>query len=273
VTVNWQQIGMQLLRDALVPLVQMLGATLLQTPHLEQDPTVQRLWAISLGIAGALLTLAVTWLGISVMLRGALPWLPTWDHVVARILVACVQAIASSFLIGRLIDLSNALSAALILSGTGGLSSAAGGVTNQASPTVALLLLALLVVVAVVLLLVLAVVRVLVLAAATALAPLALLAYSVPALEGLAAGWWRLVAASLALPVVDAAVLSIGVELFSGKAQGFLNFPGSQAVEQAVALLGLLTVLIGIPLMAAANVAFPARRSLAGAAIAGVTGR
>jgi len=271
--VDWQQIGLQLLRDALVPLVQMLGASLLQTPHVEQDATVQRLWTISLGTAGALLTLAVTWLGLSVMLRGALHWLPTWDHVVARVLIACIQAVASSFLVGRLIDLSNALSAALILSGTDGLSSAAGNVTNQASPTVALLLLVVLVVVAVDLLLVLAVVRVLALSAATALAPLALLAYSVPALEGLASGWWRLVAASLALPVVDAALLSIGVELFSGKAQGFLNFPGSQALEQAVALLGLLAVLIGIPLMAAARVAFPARRSVAGMAIAGVTGR
>src|SRR5205823_3312687 len=116
-----------------------------------------------------------------------------------------VQAVASSFLVGRLIDLSNALSAALILSGTDGLSSAAGEVTNQASPTVALLVLVVLVVLAVDLLLVLSVVRVLALSAAT--------------------------------------------------------------------LLGLLAVLIGIPLMAAAKVAFPARRSLVGMAIAGVMGR
>src|SRR5438094_9532784 len=205
----------QVARDVFAPAEAALGALLFSTPQLDRVPLVTSTWAVVRNITDALFVLA--WLAAGVLVMSSADGARySVKLIVPRLVLGGVLANASLAVSGGLIDLSNAVTAALL--GDSGAVAVARALQQTVvdSELGSQILGALLLLAAGVFALGLVAIRVgcvLVLALLVALAPLALAAYALPQTQDIARLWWRASGALLVVQPVQAALMSLGVAI------------------------------------------------------------
>ncbi len=253
----------ELVDSALAQVWALLSTGLLVNPDVTAVPRVVELWQLSLRIANATYALAVLVGGIYVMAHQTVQTRYGLGDILPRLVVAGLAANLNLLLIRPLIELGNAVSVALTgetqRAGVDALRdvlvSAMGGLSNDLFAQLAAGLVAL-VGLAVAFTYV---VRVAVLVLVVVGAPVALACHAVPALDGAAKVWWRALGACVAIPVVQALVVSTAVQVWAGEdGRGLLGLTGTTSGLVTLLVVGcLLWVLAKVPVWAARQVATP----------------
>jgi len=259
-----------LVTDALNPMLDLIGKTVLATPQVAGQGAVTQIWLISLGIADGLLVLFLLAAGALLMTNETLHSRYALKDALPRIAIAAIAANASLSLSGQLISFANALSAGFLAGGVDPVQASTqlkGFVLGAvASSGIFVILLGLVAAVLAVVLLILYIVRATVVLILIAGAPLLLITHALPQTDGLARLWWRGMTAALGVQVAQALVLATAVRVF-------FNVGGRQALGLSVtgSLIDLLVclclfwILIRIPFWAK-DLAFSGRRTLVGQA-------
>jgi hypothetical protein len=242
-----------LVEQIMEPLRELLASTLLATPDVTQQADIKQLWTGSLGIAAGIYGLFITAGGITVMGYETVQTAYALKQIAPRLLLGMLAAATSLTVLGKAIALANALSRAVM--GTD-LSSAGQGLVERVIPfalfgtaglKVYLLLLAVLVIVLVVAVLLGYLVRVALIAVLAISAPLALSCHAHPATDGVARLWWRAVAATLAIQIVQSMTFIVALKLFFAPGATLLGFPKPNQLGTLLAGLALFWVLFKIP--------------------------
>lgn len=239
--------------DALNPLLDLLGRTLLTTPTPDQLPRIGELWNTSWDIVLASYVLLVSIAGVIVMAHETVQTRYSIKQLATRIPLGFIAAAMSLFVCGQAVLVANALSRAVMGPGvdentasrtlrdiilspvnfqTGGLYLVLlGGV-------LAGLLVALLVVYAV---------RVALTVILIAGAPIALMCHALPQTEGIARFWWKAFGGVLAIQVVQSLTLITAMRVFLGPG-GFTMFGATQGgLVNLVVSLALVYILFKTP--------------------------
>jgi hypothetical protein len=259
-----------LVTDALNPMLDLVGKTVLATPQAAGQDEVRQIWLISLGIADGLLVLFLLAAGALLMTNETLHSRYALKDALPRIAFGAITANASLSLSGQLIAFANALSSGFL---AGGVDPAQATVQLKdfilgavAGSGIFIILLGLVAAALAVVLLILFIVRATVVLILIAGAPVMLITHTLPQTDGLARLWWRGMTAALGVQVAQALVLATAVRVF-------FNSGGRQALGLSVTgnLINLLVclclfwILIRIPFWAK-DLAFSGSRSLAGQA-------
>jgi hypothetical protein len=259
-----------LVTDALNPMLDLIGKTVLATPQVAGQGEVGQIWLISLGIADGLLVLFLLAAGALLMTNETLHSRYALKDAIPRIVVGAVAANASLSLSGQMISFANSLSAGFL---AGGVDPAQASLQLKdfilgavAGSGIFVILLGLVAAVLAVMLLILYIVRATVVLILIAGAPLLLITHALPQTDGLARLWWRGMTAALGVQVAQSLVLATAVRVF-------FNSGGRQALGLSVTgnLIDLLVclclfwILIRIPFWAK-DLAFSGRRTMVGQA-------
>jgi hypothetical protein len=259
-----------LVTDALNPMLDLIGKTVLATPQVAGQGEVGQIWLISLGIADGLLVLFLLASGALLMTNETLHSRYALKDAIPRIVVGAVAANASLSLSGQMISFANSLSAGFL---AGGVDPAQASLQLKdfilgavAGSGIFVILLGLVAAALAVMLLILYIVRATVVLILIAGAPLLLITHALPQTDGLARLWWRGMTAALGVQVAQALVLATAVRVF-------FNSGGRQALGLSVTgnLIDLLVclclfwILIRIPFWAK-DLAFSGRRTMVGQA-------
>jgi hypothetical protein len=259
-----------LVTDALNPMLELIGKTVLATPQVAGQGAVGQIWLISLGIADGLLVLFLLAAGALLMTNETLHSRYALKDAIPRIVIAAVVANASLSLSGQLISFANALSSGFL---AGGVDPAQASLQLKAfilgaiaNAGIFVILLGLVAAALAVVLLILYIVRATVVLILIAGAPLLLITHALPQTDGLARLWWRGMTAALGVQVAQALVLATAVRVFfnaGGRAALGLSVTGS--LIDLLVCLCLFWILIRIPFWAK-DLAFSGRRTLVGQA-------
>ena len=259
-----------LVTDALNPMLDLIGKTVLATPQVAGQGEVGQIWLISLGIADGLLVLFLLAAGALLMTNETLHSRYALKDALPRIVVGAVAANASLSLSGQMISFANSLSAGFL---AGGVDPAQASLQLKdfilgavAGSGIFVILLGVVAAALAVMLLILYIVRATVVLILIAGAPLMLITHALPQTDGLARLWWRGMTAALGVQVAQALVLATAVRVF-------FNSGGRQALGLSVTgnLIDLLVclclfwILIRIPFWAK-DIAFSGRRTMVGQA-------
>jgi hypothetical protein len=259
-----------LVTDALNPMLDLVGKTVLATPQVAGQGEVGQIWLISLGIADGLLVLFLLAAGALLMTNETLHSRYALKDALPRIVFGAIAANASLSLSGQLIAFANALSSGFL---AGGVDPAQASVQLKdfilgavAGSGIFVILLGLVAAALAVVLLILFIVRATIVLILIAGAPLMLITHALPQTDGLARLWWRGMTAALGVQVAQALVLATAMRVF-------FNSGGRQALGLSVTgnLIDLLVclclfwILIRIPFWAK-DLAFSGRRTLVGQA-------
>lgn len=244
-----------LVKDALNPVMELVGRTLLSTPQVAGQASIRGYWQLCLGVADALLILVIVAAGALVMTHETLQSSYAVKEMLPRLIVAAVAANASLALCGQMVDLANVLAGGLL---GGGVNAVQAGHTLQAlvlgsvaGGSVFVILLGLACALLAVMLLVLYLVRAAVIVLLVCAAPLMLLAHGLPQTEALARLWWRGMLAALGVQVAQALTLAAAVHVFlatGGSAVLGVGVTGSTV--SLLLVLCLFYVLMRIPFWA-----------------------
>ena len=238
--------------DALNPVLDVMGHTLLATPDVTNQSRVGQLWQMAAGIADACLVLFVLVGGAIVMGYETLQTRTAIKDVLPRVVVAAVAANASLSLAGLAISSADSLSRALL--GQGVDPAQAAVVLRQlvlgslASGGIFLVLLGAVVAVLAVVLLATYVIRLALVIVLVVAAPLALVCHALPQTEGLARLWWRGFAGALMVQVAQSLVLICALRIFLAS-----GGPANLGIASSGGLVNLLVsaclcwVLVKIP--------------------------
>ena len=239
--------------DALNPLLDLIGATLLSTSDLVVGERVEQLWNSARVAANALYLLFVMIGGLVLMSHETLQTRYTIKQIAPRLVVGFLAGNLSLLLIRQAIPIGNALAAALVGGGVDPVGARdvlrallVGAITPNGTVFLALIGL-----VAAALLLVLLATHIFctaVLVLLVFIAPLALACHALPHTEGIAQAWWRLTGALLAVPVAQTATLMTGLRIFLAPG-GFTWFgmPTENGLVNLLVTCTLLYVLVRIP--------------------------
>ena len=259
-----------LVTDALNPMLDLVGKTVLATPQIAGQGEVGQIWLISLGIADALLVLFLLAAGALLMTNETLHSRYALKDALPRIIFGAIVANASLSLSGQLISFANALAGGFLAGGVDPAQASVqlkdfilGAVTGSG---IFVILLGLVAAVLAVVLLVLYVVRAAVVLILIAGAPLLLITHALPQTDGLARLWWRGMTAALGIQVAQALVLATAVRVFfnsGGRAALGLSVTGN--LIDLLVCLCLFWILIRIPFWAK-DLAFSGRRTMLGQA-------
>lgn len=241
--------------DALTPMLDLVGKTVLATPQLAANAQIAQLWQISLLTADSLLVLFVLVAAGLAMSHETMQTRYALKDLIGRLAFAGIAINASLALTGQMIEIANALAAGFL----GGSASAAGGAGSLNTLIVGALsgggifitLLGLACAAVAVVLLVLYLIRAAIVVVLVCAAPLLLLCHLFPQTEGLAQLWWRAMAAAFGIQVAQALVLATAVRVFfTGPGGSSLGLSVSGAVIDMLVSLCLLYVLVKIPFWA-----------------------
>ena len=202
--------------SALEPVLRFLGRSILATPRLDGNARVRELWKFSLGVANAALVIFVL-VGGGIVSVGGLSSQLTLKELLPRVFVAGIAVNFGLLLAGQLIDVTNALTLALLgaAADSSDPSSQIGErIYGAGTQSPLFLIFALAVVVLAVLVLVSYVIRVAVLVVLLAGGPLFLMTYALPQTDHVARTWWRLLMAMIASPIIQALILTAAVKVF-----------------------------------------------------------
>src|SRR6266511_1591218 len=192
-----------LVTSALRPVFDFLGRTVFSTPPLADNARIAKLWGFSLAIADALLLLLLLVGAGLVTIGGGLGSQLTAKELLPRLVVAAIAANVSLLLLRQMIELSNALSAAVL--GTSLEPSEVARLMIRLLANAALLnpflaLLGLAAIVLAILVVITYIIRVTAMVVLTAAAPLLLIGHTLPQTERYARAWWRAMLALLVAP-------------------------------------------------------------------------
>lgn len=241
--------------DALTPMLDLVGKTVLSTPQLAANEQVGELWKLSLITANALLVLFVLAAAGLAMSHETMQTRYALKDLIGRLAFAGIAINASLALSGQMITLANALATGFLGDGA----SASGGAGSLQTLIVGALggggifitLLGLACAVVAVVLLVLYLIRAAIVVVLICAAPLMLLCHLFPQTEGLAHLWWRAMAAAFGIQIAQALVLAAAVQVFfTGSGGSGLGLSVTGAVINMLICLCLLFVLVKIPFWA-----------------------
>ena len=244
-----------LVLDALTPMLDLVGNTVLSTPALSGNAQVAGLWQVSLIAADALLVLFLLVAAGVAMSHDSLQSQYALKDLVRRLFFTAVVINTSLSLSGQLIAIANALSAAFLGDGASAAASTASLHALVADALsgggIFLTLLGLACAVAAVVLVVLYLLRTAIVVLLVCAAPLMLLCHLFPQTESLAQLWWKAIAACLAVQVTQAIVLAAAVRVFfASSGSGGLGLTVTGSVVNMLLCLCLLFVLVKIPFWA-----------------------
>jgi hypothetical protein len=254
-----------LVEDALNPMLELIGKTVLATPQVSGQERVGELWLIALGIADALLILFVLAGAALVMTHETLQTRYALKEMLPRIALAGILVNASLSVSGQMIAGANALSAGFL---AGGVNPAEASLQLKhfilgaiAGSGIFIILLGLVAAALAVVLLILYVVRAALILILVAGAPLMLLTHALPQTDGLARLWWRGMVALLGIQVAQALVLATAVRVFfSSGGREALGLSVTGNLIDLLVSLCLFWILIRIPFWAK-DLAFSPGRS------------
>ncbi|GGK43762.1 hypothetical protein GCM10010124_40690 [Pilimelia terevasa] len=200
------------------PVLDAWASTLLATPALITYPAVTGVWTTTAVIANALLILFVIAAGLTLMGRN------TWQaqygakELLGRIAFGAVAVNTSLLLVGKLIEVTNAITAGILGQGVDPRAAATaitemlGAALTGSTTLISLLVLAVLVMAIVVLFTF--VVRLAGLIVLIGSAPLALLCHCSPHTEPIAFTWWRALACCMGIQVGQAVIMLVALRVF-----------------------------------------------------------
>ncbi|MFB9725680.1 hypothetical protein [Haloechinothrix salitolerans] len=209
-------------RDLVTPglnaLLDLLAGSLLVTPPLDQVPVMGQIWENSRQIAIAVYAALIVVAGIIVMAHETLQTRYSIKEILPRVLVGFLAANLSLFFGGKLIEISNALSRAVL--GDQLNPKAAARVMTDAlmhdldQGGLLVLFTALALVVMLVAVLLTYIVRITLTIILLAGAPLLLLFHALPQTEGIALWWWKAFAGVMAIQIGQSLALVTTIKLF-----------------------------------------------------------
>ena len=250
--------------DALTPMLELVGETVLSTPELGSNAQIGGLWQISLIAADSLLVLFLLVAAGLAMSNDTMQTQYALKDLIRRLAFAGIMINASLSLADQLAGACNALAGAFLGDGATAAATAASLqnliVGALSGGGIFLILLGLGCAVAAVMLLVLYLLRAAIVVVLVCAAPLVLLAHLFPQTEGLAHLWWRLMAATFAVQVSQAIVLAACVRVFFSGGPAGLGLSVTGSVVDLLLCLCLLYVLVRIPFWAK-QIAFGGRGS------------
>ena len=193
---------------------EVITGALLKSPEVTALPQVQALTGRSIWIVDTVFVLAFVAAGVLTMVAGGDEQSRyTVKDLLPRLVVAFIAAHFSQLFCGQLIEVSNALTAAISSDNyDGALGAIQTHLTAAQGKTVPLLFIILAVVITVLLAATAfqMIARFTVLLVMTIIAPLALACHALPATDGIARLWWRSYAGCLAVPLAQAFFLTAG---------------------------------------------------------------
>lgn len=263
-----------LVKNALNPLLKLLGQTLLTTPDPTSLPRVGTMWENSREIAVACYALLILAAGILVMGYQTVQTRHSVKEIAPRIVVGFLTANMSLLLAGQAVAFANALSTGLLAGGVGPRTAAAtltalvmNAVTNGG---IFLTLIGLVLAGILLSLLVCYVVRVALTVVLIAGAPLALMCLALPQTEGIARWWWRAFAGVLAIQLAQSLTLVAALNVFLAPG-GFSFFgPTGGGLADLIVTIALLYILFKIPFWILHAIQVGGGRSFIGSAVKGV---
>jgi hypothetical protein len=238
-----------LVTSALRPVFDFLGQTVFSTPTLADNERVVQLWGFSLAIADSLLLLLFLMGAGLVTVGGGLGSQLTAKELLPRVVVAAIAANVSLVLLRQMIQLTNALSQAVL-----GASLEPGEVArlmirllaNAALQNPFLALLGLAAIVLAVLVVITYIIRVAALVVLAAAAPLLLIGHTLPQTERYARAWWRAVIALLVAPVAQSLLLAAAFRVLL-TSDGVLGLPIGSGFIDILVVGTLLYFLFKVP--------------------------
>jgi hypothetical protein len=240
---------LQAVSNALLkPALQGAGQLLFTTPAFDTFPEVQTGWATVRDIADAFFVLAFIAAGILIIASGTLETQYTAKLMLPRVALAAVLANVSLFVCGLLIQLDNAIVTQVIgAAGAKAWSQLTSGATTPTITDAALApLIGLVTAIIAVLLVIVFILRAAVILLSVVLAPLAIVCYTLPPLEEVAALWLRLLLASLFIQVIEAVLVSLGLVLMT-----HANWLGqASGLVRALIVITLLYLMVRLPFAA-----------------------
>lgn len=236
---------------AIKPLLELLAATLLATPDVSGSGRVFDLWKANAAIADAGFVLLATVGAIAAMGHGTVQTRYAVKEVLPRLCVAFLAANTSFLICGKVIELSNALSTALLGQDFDARRAAMTLrflVIVSGDQEIFYVLLALVAVVLLIVLLISFVMRAALVLLMVVAAPLALACLALPYTDGLARFWWRAFTGLLLIQVAQSLTLALAVRIFFNQDGRLLLSiaPTGQLINLVLALC-LLIILIRIP--------------------------
>ncbi|MHB1776526.1 MAG: hypothetical protein ACYCU7_11115 [Acidimicrobiales bacterium] len=257
-----------LVTDALNPVLDVMGHTLLATPNVTDQSRVGQLWEMTAGIADACLVLFVLVGGAIVMGHETVQTRTAIKDVLPRIVVAAIAVNASLSLAGLAISSADSFSQALL--GQGVDPTQASTVLRQlvlgslAGGGIFLVLLGAVVAILAVVLLATYVIRLALVILLVVAAPLALVCHALPQTEGLARLWWRGFSGALMVQVAQSLVLICALRIFlASGGPANLGIASSGGLVDLLVSACLCWVLVKIPTWVGRTVFSGSRRSRA----------
>ncbi|WP_431914341.1 proline-rich domain-containing protein [Nonomuraea jabiensis] len=236
---------------AIEPMLKVLAITLLATPDVSGSARVFDLWKASAVIANSAFVLLATVGAIMAMGHETVQTRYAIKEVLPRLLVAVLATNTSFTICGKIIELANALSQALLgqnFDGRRALTTLRSMILPPAQDDSFYILLALVAVILMILLLIAFVMRSALVLLLVVAAPLALACLALPYMDGLARFWWRAFTGLLIAQVAQSLVLVMAVRIFFNQDGRLLLglVPSGQLINLVLAIC-LLIILVRIP--------------------------
>ncbi len=241
-----------LVTDALTPMLNLLGSTLLGTPDVTAMPRVKSLWTQMALLANAFYILLVLAGAVIVMTHGSTSSRNSAKEIVPRLLVGMIAGNASIALLAVMIHLSDALASA-ILGGTINPATAGQALGHMLGPAarngIFLILLDLGAQVMLIAILLTYIVRVALTVVLAVAAPLALSLHALPQTEPLAKLWWRAITGCFLIQLGQSLVFVVGLDVMLDPTTSISLFglPNNSALVDTLVFLALCWILIKIP--------------------------
>lgn len=207
-----------LVTPGLNSLLGLLGKSLLVTPALDQLPVMGQIWSNSQQIVIAVYATLILVAGVIVMAHQTLQTRHSIKEVLPRVVIGFLAANLSLFFGGKIIEIGNALSTA-VLGDQINPDVAARAMTDTLSHDLDvgglfIVFVALALVVMLVAVLLTYIVRITMTVLLLAAAPMFLMCHALPQLEGIAFWWWKAFAGAMVIQVGQALALVTAIKLF-----------------------------------------------------------
>ena len=205
---------------AINPVMEALGATVLSTPDLTTSPHVKAIWTTCMVTANGVYVLFVIFGAFIITSRESLQTQYGFKQIAPRLVLGAVLSNVSLIVCGKAIEVTNALTTAILGQGVDASMVADAMIDILMQPLTggnSSILLVLLVIAALVLALVALltfVMRVALMVVLIGFAPMALIFHATPQTEGLAYTWWRAFSACLGLQLAQALIVLATIRVF-----------------------------------------------------------
>ncbi|GAA3624598.1 hypothetical protein GCM10022419_132740 [Nonomuraea rosea] len=237
--------------SAVKPLLDALAVTLLATPDVASSERVFDLWKVTVAIADSAFVLLATIGAMTAMGHQTLQSRYAVKEVLPRLAMAILATNISFLICGKIIEVSNALSKALLGQDFDTERAAAQLrllILPPSNTQIFYVLLELVAIILLILLLISFVMRSALVLLLVVAAPLAMASYALPHTEGVARFWWRAFTGLLVIQIAQSLTLVLAVRIFFNQDGRFLLglAPTGQLINLVLALC-LLIILVRIP--------------------------